>query len=82
MLRALIEALENTSVVHDDREAVRLLAASGCPPDVVDAVAFGLGDGSMVLRSDGERLVIYMHGDDWEGWFKVEPAGFRCLYRH
>lgn len=84
MLRALIKALENTTVVDDDHEAVRLLLAKGCRQDVVDEIATALGDGRMVLSSHGERLVLYMRGDswEWEGWFEVQPSGFRCLYRH
>ena len=57
----------------------RLLDGPGCPPDVVDVVASLLGDGSAVLRSNGERLALYMRGDDWEAWFSVEPTGFRRL---
>ena len=33
-------------------------------------------------RSTGALILWVRTGEDSEGWFSVEPAGLRCLYRH
>ena len=72
-LQELIDSIANTSVVDDDRKAVRLLTTkiSGLYRPVIDCLAAMLMDGRAVLRHNtgiGD-LVLWVggerKGDDW-----------------
>ena len=89
-LRDLANTMKNTEVVHNWLEAATLLRARVDYPVAFEVLANMLAaephaDCAAVLsrnRNTGE-LIFYMGSQtkQYEGWFRVEPEGLRCIFR-